>query len=356
LIDLRAFSAEELSPETAVLDAPLVCEPSAALPGARDLPALMRAHAATVVRTLERHGAILFRGFSVGGAAGFEAALTGLGLTLDDRYEGGASPRGKVHGAVFTSTEVAAPFIIGYHTEQSYQPRRPTALAFYCETAPARYGETPIFDCARVYEEIPRELAEKLDLVGLAYRRFMRERRSILAHRKTWRAAYGTDDRARVEERLRAEGTSYEWTREGLAAEVRVPAVVVDPSSGRRCLNASIYDVWNYLFALRRFGHRYGAPLRFALERFTRYEFSQPRAFLRTVFGDGTPLSREESEAIARAAWRNAIIFPWVREDVLILDNIRFAHARLNVVRPRRILAALAMPYDVRDRRAAAPP
>ena len=44
----------------------------------------------------------------------------------------------------------------------------------------------------------------------------------------------------------------------------------------------------------------------------------------------------------------NAIVFPWQRGDTLILNNIRFGHARLTVVGQRRIVAAMGSAYDVR--------
>jgi hypothetical protein len=34
---------------------------------------------------------------------------------------------------------------------------------------------------------------------------------------------------------------------------------------------------------------------------------------------------------------------------MLILDNISYAHSRLNVHKPRKIIAAMADPYDVRE-------
>ena len=40
-------------------------------------------------------------------------------------------------------------------------------------------------------------------------------------------------------------------------------------------------------------------------------------------------------------------VFRWQRRDLLILDNIRCGHGRLNVIKPRRIAAALGDPYQL---------
>jgi alpha-ketoglutarate-dependent taurine dioxygenase len=49
-----------------------------------------------------------------------------------------------------------------------------------------------------------------------------------------------------------------------------------------------------------------------------------------------------------------ATVFRWQRGDVIIIDNIRAAHGRLNVSGPRRILTALGDMYDVKSARAPA--
>jgi hypothetical protein len=80
-----------------------------------------------------------------------------------------------------------------------------------------------------------------------------------------------------------------------------------------------------------------------------RRECAREDCFLHVGFGDGTPFTCAESEEIQRAAWESAIVFRWQPRDFVILDNIRFAHSRLNVEKPRAIVAAMADPYDVRD-------
>ena len=72
------------------------------------------------------------------------------------------------------------------------------------------------------------------------------------------------------------------------------------------------------------------------------------RDSLYITWGDGTPFTRSESEAIQRAAWNNAVIFKWQIGDVIVLNNVLWAHARMNVDDKRKIVAALGDQYDVR--------
>jgi hypothetical protein len=104
-----------------------------------------------------------------------------------------------------------------------------------------------------------------------------------------------------------------------------------------------------FIYNFRQFKERYNPALRMALEWFMRREYAGKNTFLQVLHGCGTPFSKEEGEEIQRAAWANAIIFPWQTGDLLLIDNIRFGHARLNVKLPRRLVAAMADAYDVRS-------
>jgi hypothetical protein len=97
------------------------------------------------------------------------------------------------------------------------------------------------------------------------------------------------------------------------------------------------------------FRQRYNPLLRIALQWFIKHEYGRDDTFLQVAFGDGSAFSRAESEEIQLAAWNNAIAFKWRAGDLLILDNISFGHSRLNVQKPREIIAAMADPYDIRQ-------
>lgn len=56
----------------------------------------------------------------------------------------GDSPRTKVGGNLYTSTEYPPEFTISMHNEMSYAHRWPARLVFFCEIAPAGGGATPM--------------------------------------------------------------------------------------------------------------------------------------------------------------------------------------------------------------------
>ncbi len=299
---------------------------------------------------LDVHGALVLRGFDIGDNGRFEKFLSGLGFNLMESNFGGASPRPRLANKVFVSTEAPKPFIIGFHTEFCYQQRRPGLIAFLCRKEAARDGETPIFDCARVYEELSVPLRQKLEALGVRYTRRIYGQKSLINFRQTWSTVFDTSDPAVVEEYLRAEGMSFNWEKDGtLVTELNLPAVLRDPHSGEKLLSITMFNGASFAYNFWHFQERYSPLFRFALENIVHWETREGRRFLYASWGDGTPFSRAESEEIQRAAWKHAIIFRWRRNDVLLLNNKRWGHARLNVRGDRQVVVAMADPYDIRQ-------
>ncbi|UCE76912.1 MAG: TauD/TfdA family dioxygenase [Gammaproteobacteria bacterium] len=349
---LRALQKQELSFETSGSGYPIVLTPTALGfdPSHGGLRETLRNHAPRLRETIAGNGALLLRGFPIESPAEFEASLYALGYDLYQNNVGGVSPRGKITNATYSSTDAASPFVIGIHTEFPYHSVRPSMISFYCDTAPSIYGETPIFDCAAVLEDLSDELKHKLKTLRLRYSRFFSARKNTLFNfRKPWMDAFLTPDRAVVERHLEQEGIAYSWDRQGnLKTQHTVPAVITDPVSGRECLNIAIFNGDTFAYNIGHFAHRYNPFKRHLVQWFVRREGSKKDAFLRTTFGDGSEISRSESEAIQKAAWANAIAYRWLRGDMLILSNIRFGHARLNVAGARRIVTAMGDKYDIR--------
>ena len=352
MFELRSLNKDELSYESSVSSTPLVLTPfMLGFEGdANDFVAYLGNNAREVKNKIAENGAILFRRFPIGNPWEYQYALKALGYELYKSNQGGASPRRKVTDETFESTEAPPHFIIGFHTEFCYQSIRPRMISFYCSKKPSRYGETPLFDCSAVLEKLSHGLRAKLESEGVRYKRFFMGKKSIFKFRKTWQDAFGTDERADVEAYLVREGMSYQWDEDGnLSTELNLPAVLEDPVNGKKYLSITMFNGDSFVYNFRHFRERYTPLTRRSLEWFVRRESARKDCFLHVSFGDGSPFTRSESEDIQRAAWDSAIIYLWQPNDFVVIDNIRFAHSRLNVKKPRAIVAAMADAYDVRE-------
>ena len=117
-------------------------------------------HRETVQRALTEHGAILFRGFEVGGQGEFEGVVDRLvGQKLDYVYR--TTVRSQVGKGVYTATDYPARLTIPFHNENAYQRDWPMHLAFFCVKPAEEGGETPIADTVKVTERIDPAIKEK---------------------------------------------------------------------------------------------------------------------------------------------------------------------------------------------------
>ena len=190
------------------------------LPGTPDGPGIVErltTDGAEIRKLLTTHGAVMLRGFEVGGVAGIDEAvraLAGEPLVYTER----SSPRHSIKGRVYTSTDYPPDEEIFLHNENSYQARWPLTLFFYCVTPPDTQGATPLADVRRVYELIDPAVREEF-----VRRRWMLVRNFHGDFGTRWQDVFNTESRAEVEAYAAANGMTAEWVGRGRAAHPRGP-------------------------------------------------------------------------------------------------------------------------------------
>src|SRR5262245_5551006 len=200
---------------------PLVMTPDA---GGTELVAYAAEHRDTIGETLLVAGAILFRGFSVGGAAAFNdvvAAISGEPLEYRER----SSPRSQVQGNVYTSTDYPPRYEIFQHNESSYSSAWPLKLFFYCDLPADEGGETPVADGRRIFRRIDAAVVRRFRERGVMYVRNFGQGLGL-----PWSTVFQTEDRAEVERYCAAAGIQAEWRgQNGLRTRHVRPAIARHP-------------------------------------------------------------------------------------------------------------------------------
>lgn len=273
------------------------------------------------------HGAVLFRGFAVGGLPELRAtvrALSGEPLPYAER----SSPRSALEGNIYTSTDYPPEEEIFLHNENSYQASWPRTLYFYCDQPPATQGATPLADIRGVYEAIDPAVREEF-----AKRRWMVVRNFHERFGTTWRYVFDTEDRAEVEEYCRTRDIEVEWRGHGglRTRAVRDP-IHCHPDTG--------VPVW---FNHITFFHHSSLPpeVRVGLLEL----FGAEDLPTNTYYGDGGVIP-DDVVAHLRDCYRAASVrFDWMHDDVLMVDNMRAAHGREPFTGSRRIAVAMAEPH-----------
>lgn len=270
-----------------------------------------------------RNGAVLLRGLPLRSAADFDAFVAAIGLppfayedSLSNAYRVALTAR------VFTANEAPGSETIHLHHEMAQTPRPPTHLFFFCETAAAEGGATPLCRSDRLWEALVREVpefAQDCERLGLRYTNTMpAEADAASTMGRSWRSLLGTDEREAAEARLRALDYSWSWLDDGSLRMTtpRLPAVRALPD-GRR-------SFFNQLIAATR-----------------GWNDARNDAARAITFGDGSPLPEEGIAATAALAVQSTVDLEWQPGDAAILDNHVVMHGRRPYRGTRRVLAAL---------------
>lgn len=326
---------------------PLVIERSATATDAPLVDLLLR-HRGALRARLNEHGAILFRGFEVASPEAFTSAMYALGFTPSPDYPFGVSPRPHIENCVHKSTVYANFLVIPPHTEMAYAHRRASWIAFWAQQPPARYGETPLFDMALVFERLPAPLRERLATTTMRYVRHIRHKKALVTFERTIAETFETTDRARIAEICDELGIACEWLDgKFLKATTELPAVIDHPVTGRACLNAQFINAFVLIEGIRRVRGRYSLPVRLLFEWYIRKQFKKPTVHYRSEPAEGPDFTAAEQQTIANTIYDCSTIFRWRQDDVLVIDNIRTAHGRLNVKGERSILTCLGDFYEI---------
>jgi alpha-ketoglutarate-dependent taurine dioxygenase len=295
------------------------------LPWVITAPAALRE--AQLARELTARGAVLFRGFGVDSHAAFERFVRAQTPELLE-YEFGSTPRTRVEGQVYTSTEYPAHQHIPLHNEQSYTREWPLKIWFCCIDPGTSGGATPIADSRLVLQQLSRSLRERFDNKRVMYVRNYGNGLDL-----PWQKVFRTDDPREVEQFCQRAGISCEWKADGeLRTRQVCQAVARHPST-----HEWVWFNQAHLFHVSSLDPAVSEALLGVVD-----EEDLPR---NAYYGDGTAL---EADALAeiRAAYAAAShTFAWQRGDVMWLDNMLVAHGRAPFTGARRVLVAMAEAY-----------
>ena len=239
-----------------------------------------------------------------------------------------AAPRKEVSSNIFTSTEYPADQVIPLHHEMAYSHNWPTKLWFYCERPATEGGATPITNDRKIINLIPPEIKEPFLRKKVMYVRNYGEGVDM-----PWQEVFQTTDRSVVEEYCRKALAHFEWRDENRLRTRQIrQAVMTHPQTGD--------TVW--------FNHAHlfhHSNLQPAVREALLSEFKEDELPRNAFYGDGSPIDSSVLETIRNIYRQQAVIFPWQKGDVLMINNFLTSHGREPYAGPRKVLVAMAGLY-----------
>lgn len=236
-----------------------------------------------------------------------------------------SSPRSRVAGDVFTSTDYPASYPIQMHCEYSYSESWPMRIMFGCVETPASGGQTPVADMRQLLARMDSAVVDKFRRKNVMYRRNYLPGVGV-----DWRTAFGTQSEDEVERYCARNGIRAIWTEHGgLRTEQIGPAIVLHPLTGE--------EVW--------FNHAFFFNVR-SLEPESLRDFmlSEDESSLstNTYYSDGEPIEPETIEHLRELFRDCSSSNDWAAGDLLLVDNMLMAHGRNSYSGQRRVVVYMA--------------
>lgn len=274
---------------------------------------------------VRREGAVLLRGFAARSAETFERFVAGCGARLMS-YAGGNSPRVRVRGQVYTSTEYPKQQEISLHHELSYGARWPRQLAFFCARAADQGGETTIASSRRLTQRLPPRIVDRFAERGVRYVQHLHAGKGF---GRSWQETFETESPEAVEALCRDQGMTFAWgPRRDLHLEHSGVGVITHPDTGER-LWFNQAEQWH------------PSSLDPEVEATLRECLPPSELPLNAFHGDGGELDPADLAAVREACRAEAIDVRWRTHDVVLLDNLLALHGRRAFEGARQVLVAM---------------
>lgn len=279
-----------------------------------------------VEKHLSSQGAILLRNFQLD-ISNFEEIIKNFSGELES-YSYASTPREKVSGNIYTSTEYPSELSIPLHNEMSYTSSWPMKIWFYSVINAKEGGKTPIASSANIYDRLSSSIKSRFSEKGIMY---IRNYTGLLD--LTWQKTFDTNNRKTVEEFCCKNGIRYQWENENHLRTYEVSqAIAIHPKTGE--------NVWfnqAHLFHI--------SNLEEPIREYLLSEYKEEQLPRNAYYGDGSPIEGAILEEIRNLYEQESIFFEWKENDVLLLDNMLMAHGRTSFKGKRKIVVGMSEPY-----------
>lgn len=331
---------------------PLVIEPDGDK-SAEGLKEYIRNNHKNLLDKMYKHGAILFRGFDISSPKVFEEISALVDPNLKNDYLG-TSPRDKVAGTeyVFSASELPGFYPIMQHCEMSYMKNKPVKLFFFCNVEPEYGGETPVCNFRKVYNELDAVVKQEFEKRGVKlirnYSAPGKRSKLNLWELKSWPDIFHTTDKEEVEKQFRKYEVDFAWKENGDLRLTHInDAVVAHPVTKEKVWfnHTQVFNIdaapIEYEFIHQRQKRMKTLMMKLFLNVATKLKKSATPAeeqSMNMVFADGTEIPKKYIRNIEETIWKNMVIFPWKKNDLLAIDNLGTSHGRLPYEGKRQIL------------------
>jgi hypothetical protein len=272
-------------------------------------------------------GAIKFTGVHIDSLESFQLIVDAISSKFLS-YVDGNSPRTKLSGNVYTSTEYDQTQRITMHNELSYSARWPNKLFFSCLQPAATGGETLLADSRVILENMNKDIVAEIRAKGILY---IRNLHGGMGMGPSWQDTFEMDDQQQVTAWCKSYGIDHEWGQRGSLKLKQFSKGIIEHRHTGQALWFNQVDQFH--------------PCHLGEEMFEALQlmYDGPENFpMYVTFGDGTPISEAMVQEILTSIDEVTLAPLWQQNELLIVDNERVAHGRNPYTGSRRVLVAMS--------------
>jgi len=293
---------------------------------ADDAAAWVGRHPYAIRDAVEMAGAVLVTGLGLRDHAGVAEVFAAVGGEPMVEREAFAA-RTEHRPRLYSSSTWPATQPMCHHHELSYADPTPGLVLFACLTPADTGGTITLADAVAVLSALPADLVARFEREGWLLTRTYSDEIGA-----SWTDAFGTDDRAVVDDYCSSHGIEATWLEDGgLRTRQRRAAIVRHPRSGQPCWfnQVAFLSEWTLDPDVRDF----------LVE-----EYGPDGLPFTTAYGNGDPIPDDVVRTINGVYEAAARPVAWQAGDLLVVDNLRTAHGRDPYTGTREVLVGLAEP------------
>ena len=271
----------------------------------------------------KKKGLLLFRCFEVNDLKDFNQAIKSIHKKVVN-YTEGSTPRSKVKGKIYTSTEISSKRQIPLHNEMSYTSQYPKNLWFYAHKVSAKGGYTTVADSSKIYNQIPKKFKDKFEKKKVMY-----IRKYGVGFDLSWQKTFNTESKKKVEEYCKKRKIKFSWIEKNKLITWQVHRF----SIYNKFMNKRVWFNQAHLFHNSNIDKK----TKILLKKIFKKDFYSRDS----KFGDGSDIPKDYFFQMNRILEKNSLNIKWKKNDILLINNLAISHGRRKYSGDRKVYVAM---------------
>jgi len=285
------------------------------------------AHKFNIEAKLFKNGTVKFKGVQIDSLETFQHIVDSISSKFLN-YIDGNSPRTKLTGNVYTSTEYDKTQRITMHNELSYSAKWPNKLFFSCLQPADTGGETLLADSREILAKMDKDIVAEIETRGITYIRNLHGGKGV---GPSWQDTFEATTKEEVEAYCNSYGIAYEWGPQNSLRLIQNSKGIIKHRFTGEKLWFNQIDQFH--------------PCHLGEEMYETMQimYDSPENFPMYVrFGDGKEISEFIVHEILKTIEQVTVAPLWQKNELLIVDNELVTHGRNSYTGNRKVLVAMS--------------